>query len=210
MKIFNTLTEAVIAAINQIKYRGVISAHNVTTAIRINCNNNEWAIPSCTARPNAQGIQYWINHDDVRRVIRDLYVSRELDTLGFIGRVNNGTFFEYSFSNNNDTVVDVPVTPMEEARILVDVPVPATPVQIQSDTSDLDDCITIHRRVNAFISKYASSYTSFPITMKRIQSALKIPNITCAMYSFICRDLGYQVYAGNKDYCYSTYFVTGY
>ena len=45
------------------------------------------------------------------------------------------------------------------------------------------------------------------VTMKQIQSAIKIRGITCGMLTRICINLGYDMYAGNTDYCYSTYYI---
>ena len=189
MQTFNTLTEAVIAAINQIKYRGIISAHNITTTIRTNCNNNEWDIPSCVARPNALGIKYWINHDDVRRVIADLYVNRTLDTLGFVGRVFNGTFFEYSFISNSAPIIDVEA---DTDSII--------------DTTLSDYSYNVVDNIKSYLWNKADDDAGF-VTMKQIQSALKVNGLKCSQIYTICNTLGYPMYAGPTDYCYSSYSV---
>jgi hypothetical protein len=103
MQTYNTLTEAVIAAINELKSAGTLSAYQVTTLIRQKCNQDEWEVLDCVARPNSGAIKFWINHDDVRRAINELYANNELDTLGFVGRQpvslpNGGVYLEYSAS----------------------------------------------------------------------------------------------------------------
>jgi YesN/AraC family two-component response regulator len=88
--------------------------------------------------------------------------------------------------NNNSSVVDVVATPIHTPTTL-------DPNHIKS-------------MVNEYINnKFDDGAES--VTMKQIQSAIKIRGITCGMLTRICVSLGYDMYAGPTDYCYSSYFV---
>lgn len=190
---FNTLTEAVVAAINELKVAGKLSAHQVTQLIRQKTNQDEWEVNDCVARPNNANIKFWINHDDVRRVVNEMYANNELDALGFTGRQYNGQFLEYTFNVIN---VSVPTTGFTAASTTITptVPVPTTNSTLSGQR--ILNCIDALKNLGG------------TITLKRVQSALKVKGVTCKDLSQIVANLGYTVQAGPiADDYYSEYTV---
>ena len=187
-----TLKEAVIAAINELKAAGNLSAYQITQLIRSKVNASEWAVTDCLAsQPNNANITYWINHGDVRRIVNEMYSNNELDSLGFTGRSYNGDYQVYSFDNSNANALSqgVVLTPSNSTFT----PTIATPL------SDLT------LRVDAYLKRHIDDVES--PTLKKIQSALKTVGITCEQFAQIVNSLNYNVVPetiGN----YSTYYVT--
>jgi hypothetical protein len=176
MNTYNNLTEAVVAAITEIKSAGSLSAHQVTTLIRQKTNQDEWAVAGSEARPNQQNIKYWINHDDVRRALNELYANNELDALGFTGRQFNGSYMEYSFDVNAPTPTPVPtVTPT------TNVPVRSVVTALQSRTIPSG---MLGQRILNTVDNLRNLGGN--ITLKRVQSALKENGITCeCIYDYL-------------------------
>lgn len=197
MNTYNNLTEAVVAAINELKSAGSLSAYQVTTLIRQKTNQDEWAVTGCEARQNQANIKFWINHDDVRRTINDLYANNELDALGFTGRQFNGTYMEYSFDVNATAPTPVPVAPnlgtvittAAQNTLLTPSAPFVSPVQIAN-------CVTALRDLGG------------DITLKRVQSALKVKGVTCqSLYNTLVAG-GYSLTPGpSADDYYSQYVV---
>lgn len=188
---FNTLTEAVVAAINELKAAGKLSAYQVTQLIRQKTNQDEWEVADCVARPNNANIKFWINHDDVRRIINEMYANNELDILGFTGRQYNGQFLEYSFDVNAPVAAVVSVSSTTPPAPTV--PVPTTNATLSGQR--VLNCIDALKNLGG------------TITLKRVQSALKVKGVTCKDLSQIVANLGYTVQSGSTSDFYSEYTV---
>ena len=194
MQTYNTLKEAVLAAITELRNTGSLSAYQVTQFIREQTNNDKWEVTSCIARPNGQNIKFWINHDDVRREINELYANHELDSLGFVNRNYNGTYLVYEFDTTNLPVVANGATPIPNA--------PSTPNTVISSTAPTTD-------VNDAVAQYLKNHIDYveAPTLKKIQSAVKVNGVTCEQFAKIVENLGYNVVSGTVGF-YSTYYVT--
>jgi hypothetical protein len=197
MNTYNNLTEAVIAAINELKAADTLSAHQITQLIRQKTNQDEWVVVGSEARPNQQNIKYWINHDDVRRILNELYANNELDALGFTGRQFNGTYMEYTFGSTPlDASGDVAGTAgcsTGQVNPVQSTPVPAT---VSTTSQRLDECIESLKLIGG------------DVTLKRVQSALKTKGLTCDSLYKILTITGYTVNPGpSADDYYSQYVV---
>jgi hypothetical protein len=191
---YNTIKDAVIAAIETLRSSGSFSAHQVSQLIRTQCNTDQWEVLDCVARPNNQNIKFWINHDDVRRTINEMYANCELDNLGFIDRNFNGQFNEYRFDTSSVVTTTGTTTPAPTATAIV-----GTPISTLTNS-------TVNQRVDNYI-KNQKSMGNVP-TMKEIQSAVKTNGITCQDFYNIVVALGYNVKCGNGGInSYSKHYV---
>ena len=191
MQTYNTLKEAVVAAINEIKVNGTLSNYQVTQLIRNKTNQGEWEVLDSVARPNNANIKFWINRDDVRRIVNDMYANHELDALGFTGRVDNGKYLEYRFD------VNAPFAPTPT----VGIPNVNTPTQT---STPLPVNTTVAGQVQSFLQRHVDDVES--PTLKRIQSAIKEKGVLCEDLKNVVVSLGYNV-VPDKLGCPSTYYV---
>jgi hypothetical protein len=197
---YNNLTEAVVAAINELKAAGSLSAYQVTQLIRQKTNQDEWTVVGCEARPNQQNIKFWINHDDVRRTVNELYANNELDALGFTGRQFNGSYMEYSFDVNAPT--PVPTTPT--------VVVPVDPAQITSVPASSTTRVNLSNMLGQRVVNTVANLRSLggAVTLKRVQSALKENGVTCQdLYDVLAPRLDCKLSPGPYVDYYSQYVV---
>ena len=191
MKTYNTLMEAVVAAINELKSAGTLSAYQVTTLIRQKCNQDEWEVSDCVSRPNNANIKFWINHDDVRRAINELYANNELDALGFTGRNFNGTYLEYSFDTAQSLVPTTPTTPSANPTMNVPTAVLSNP--------------TVASKVNEYLTRNLLANSN--VTLKQVQSAIKVNGVTCEQLYDIVEVLGYTLTSGALDVDYFSQYT---
>lgn len=180
-----TLTEAVVNAVNELKSKGSFSAYDVTTAVRAAANGGEIALPGMEAKANQSGIAFWVNHEDVKRVIDTLLNNGELANLGLSNVNYNGSFRVFEFAT-----ATAPAATATTAAVTTD-----------TDTDPADADSPLATRVEAYLSKVGGA------TLKQVQSALKVNGVTCKDFADIVKNLGYSLTAGT-DGCYSTYTVS--
>jgi hypothetical protein len=204
MNTFNTLKEAVIAAIlEQTAANGaVLSLHQITVFIRERTNTGEWEVLDCVARPNNQNIKFWINHDEVRRIVNDMYANQELDALGFTDRSYNGTYMEYSFGCAPTQPASSTATATTTANAVQSTTV-LPPVVTQ--TSGVAVTADVVSKVDSYI-KNQKSIQNTP-TIKQVQSAVKVKGITCEDFYKVVMNLGYNVVAGSDFNNHSTHRI---
>ena len=169
------LEEAVATAVNELKSKGMFSAYDITTFIRNKSNAGEIDLPGLEARPNNQNIKFWINHEDVKSLLNELFASGELENLGLTDRTFNGTYLEYRFDNNTVTVSVTPptvasVTNANNVGNNWGAPSPVKPISIEA-------------RIYDYLSNNLRPSLT---TLKDIQSALKTNGVTCAdIYNYL-------------------------
>ena len=190
MNTYNTLKEAVVASINSLKSNGTLSAYQITQHIRQATNDGLMEILGCVAKPNNANIKYWINHDDVRRIVNDMYASAELDALGFGSRNYNGNYLEYTFTSDSSSDTD----DTNQTSVSTQTPTKVT-------TPPAVGLSVVESKVKNFLVEH---YDENP-TMKRIQSAIKIHGVTCNDLTNIVKGLGYHV--EDRVDCVSNSFV---
>jgi hypothetical protein len=185
-----TLKEAVVDAVNSLKVNGSFSAHDITNSVRAGANGGEFALPGLEAKPNNSNIAYWINHEDVKAVLETLLNDGTLNNLGLSNVNYNGTFRIFEFAN-----VVAPAT----APATPTAPAPTTPPPAANAAAPTVSPVEAH--VKAYIEKSGAG-----VTMKQIQSALKVNGITCKDLADMVDKLGFEVVPGTLN-CFSTYTV---
>jgi len=180
-----TLKEAVINAVKELKVKGGFSVHDVTTEIREAVNAGEFTLPGLeNPNPNSQsGIKYWVKNEDVKAIIESLENDGTLANLGLTNVDMSGPFRVFEFSTPTTPSAGVPAS---------------TPPSVNAPNPTQSPLV---QRIEAYLSK------GTPVTLKQIQSALKINGVTCKDLEGIVAGIsGYVVTPGTTD-CYSTYTV---
>jgi hypothetical protein len=179
-----TLREAVVNAVNELKTDGNFSAHDITMAIRAAANGGEIALPGLENRNAASqsGIKYWVNHEDVKRVIDALLNDGTLNNLGLTNVDSSGDFRVFEFG----TQVAAPSAPV------------LTPSTRNASNPSASPVV---QKLKLYLSAVRSA------TLKQVQSALKINGVTCKDLAGIASQAGFTVRAGTPN-CYSTYTVS--
>lgn len=114
---------------------------------------------------------------------------KEAVTKAVIDAINQ-IFSEYSFTTDNDPIIDVEA---DTDSVII-------------DTTLSDYSYNVVDNIKSYLWNKADDDAGF-VTMKQIQSALKIKGLKCSQICSICDTLAYPVYAGRTDYCYSSYAV---
>lgn len=182
-----TLAEAVLDTINELKGRGSFSAHDVTAAIRADANAGDIALPGHEATGNNAGIKYWVEHEDVKVIIEGLLADGTLKTLGLTNVRFNGTFRVFEFGNVG--VIPAGVVPNNAAAVI-------TP----TNTATAAVSPVLQR-----IQTYLANVTGL-VTLKQIQSAVKVNGLSCKDFNDILTGAGYIVNVGTAGK-FSTYTV---
>lgn len=199
-----TLKEAVLAQVQNLIPDGSFSSHDVTCAVRAAANAGTIKLPGLEARANDEGITYWVNHEDVRRVVNGLKNDGTLANLGLTHVVDNGTYrmFHFGVPVVAATVPQPVGTPHQTpfhygpvANRRNPAPLAPTPAVNTNPTQS-----PVETKIEAYLVKVGSA------TMKQIQGALKINGITCKDLATMVAGLGYDVVPGT-DGCFSTYTV---
>ena len=181
-----TLKEAVVNEVNELKANGKVSIHDVTLAVRAAVNSGEIALPGLEAQPNQSNIKYWVNNDDVKRVIETLEDDGTLANMGLINVDYSGLYRVYEFIAASSTPVEVDSTEADPAIVT---------------TSDNPTVSPLQERIKNYMAKVDSA------TIKQIQSAIKVNGVTCKNLATIVANMGYVVRPGTID-CFSTYRVS--
>ena len=192
-----TLKEAVVDAVNSLKVNGSFSAHDITNSVRAGANGGEFALPGLEAKPNNSNIAYWVNHEDVKAILETLLNDGTLNNLGLSNVNYNGTFRVFEFAN-----VVAPATAPAAAFVTpaaVNPAAPTTPPPAANAAAPTVSPVEAH--VKADIEKSGAG-----VTMKQIQSALKVNGITCKDLADMVDKLGFEVVPGTLN-CFSTYTV---
>jgi len=200
MNTYQKLSEAVVAAITELKSAGVLSRYQVTKLIREKTNRNEWEVSEC-ATQGGGNIKFWISRDAVRTAMDELYNDGELAALGFTGTNDNGTYLEYKFDVNPP--VNQPVGPPGSVSNPIPLNVANQPItSVPSNTNYSTNRTT--GRVQSFLTRSAGR----TVTLKQIQSAIKEKGVLCGDILNIVESLGYPVYrtTATSD-CPSTFTV---
>ena len=176
-----TLREAVIQEATVLKNKGAFSAYDATTAVRAAANAGEYALPGLEAKPNNNGIKYWVNHEDVKEVVETLLNDGTLANLGLTNVNYNGSFRVFEFANS-----------------VVSTSAPSVPT---SNAASNPTQSPVAQRIKAYLSNAGSA------TLRQIQSTLKVNGLTCKDLAAVVAGLGYTVSPGTAD-CYSTYKVS--
>lgn len=181
-----TLNEAVLAQVENLIPDGSFSAHDVTSAVRAAANAGTITLPGLEARPNDEGIKYWVNHEDVKRVIAGLVADGTMANLGMTNVDNSGTYRLYVFGTDATPAAATPAaTPTVAGRW--DQTTNANPTRSP-----------VESKIETYLNKVGTA------TLKQIQSALKINGITCKDLATMVAGLGFTVTPGT-DGCFSTY-----
>ena len=181
-----TLKDAVINTVKELKAKGSISIHDVTTEIRKAVNAGEFILPGLeNPNPSEAGIKYWVKNEDVKAIIENLENDGTLATLGLTDVDYSGPYRVYKFSTTDsaDDNGAVAIAPT-------------------SDSSTDPTQSPLVQRIKAYLSR------GTPVTIKQIQSALKVNGVTCEDLVNIVGSIGdYVVTPGTLDCYYSTYTV---
>lgn len=192
-----TLKEAVVNAVNELKVKGSFSAHDVTTAVREAANAGEIALPGLEAtQPNSSNIKYWVNHADVKTTLDGLLNDGTLANLGMTNVDYSGFFRVFEFAAPAASAS----APLATAPAAATTPAPDASAPAASTSADPTQS-PMAQRIKAYLSKKASA-----VTLKEIQSALKVNGVTCKDLASIVAGLGFTVTPGTTD-CFSTYEV---
>lgn len=181
-----TLAEAVLDTVNELKGRGSFSAHDVTAAIRADANAGDIALPGHEAQGNKAGIKYWVEHNDVKDILEGLLNDGTLATLGLTHVGYNGTFRTFEFGPVG--VAAAPVAPNTAAAI----------VPVNNATATVSPVL---QRIQTYLGNNPGV-----VTLKQIQSAIKVNGLSCKDFFDILTGAGYTVNVGVADK-FSTYTV---
>lgn len=184
------LQTAVIKAINEFAFaKKSFSAYNVTKLIREKVNAGEWEIWDDAA----QDYTKFIGHDAVRSFVHDLYNEGTLKNFGITHREDNGTFKTYIFGADGDAYVD------DADEIVSDEVVDSAPVVAPVELDPVDAptavCSNLDSTTKSKIEKYLDNASNLGliVSMKQIQSAIKVNGVTCQdIYDYI-DELGYAI-----------------
>lgn len=180
-----TLTEAIIDTINELKVGGSLSAYEITSAIRKDANAGDIALPGLEAKANPAGIKYWVNHEAVKTIIDGLLADGTLANLGLTNTHFNGTYRVFEFGTVQAAPTPVPNT----AAVIV----PTNPT-----TATVSPVI---QRINSYLANNPGV-----VTLKQIQSAVRVNGLSCKDFYDILTGAGYIVSVGTADK-FSTYTV---
>lgn len=178
-----TLAEAVLDTVNELKVRGSFSAHDVTAAIRADANAGDIALPGHEARGNGAGIKYWVEHDEVKSIVEGLLNDGTLATLGLTNVTFNGTFRVFEFGP-----VAAPATV-------------GTAVAFAPTNAATAAVSPVLQRIQTYLGNNPGT-----VTLKQIQSAVKVNGLSCKDFYDILTGAGYIVNTGTADK-FSTYTV---
>ena len=192
-----SLKDAVIRGVNELKSKGNLSIHDVTLAVRAAANGGEIALPGLEAQPNNSGIKYWIDHNDVKQVVEGLEADGTLSSLGLKEVDYTGPYRVYKFDYFTDDAASTdPVTPV--APTIPPDPDPATATVTSNPTDG-----PVKARIRSYVNNAMGT-----VTVKQIQSALKIRGYLCEDLVDTLREMGYIVRPGTKEDYFSTYTVS--
>lgn len=191
-----TLTEAVTNAINTLKSRGQMSAYEITSTIRSSVNAGEYEIPSLIT--SGANIKYWVNHSDVKDIIETMLNDNSLTALGLTNVNFNGSYRVFEFANNPTP------TPVADTNVTTD----DNTTSVTTATTHLVPAASsvLVGTVNQKISNYLKNQSGNIVTLKKIQSAIKVNGYHCYDIGNIVASLGYSVTPGSSN-CFSTYTV---
>lgn len=181
-----TLAEAVLDTVNELKGRGSFSAHDVTTAIRADANAGDIALPGHEAQGNKAGIKYWVEHNTVRDILEGLLNDGTLAGLGLTHVGYNGTFRTFEFG---PAVTAAPA------------PAPNTAADIVPVNNATATVSPVLQRIQTYLGNNPGV-----VTLKQIQSAIKVNGLSCKDFYDILSGAGYIVNVGVADK-FSTYTV---
>lgn len=183
----STLKEAVLAQIENLIPDGSFTVRDVINAVRAAANAGTIKLPGLEARPNDNGITYWVDHKDVARVVETLKNEGTLKNLGMTDTNFDGDGWVFHF--------DIPDWLSDETTPDEAIPAPAAIVTPNADPTQSP----VEAKIVAYLNKVGSA------TLRQIQSALKINGITCKNLATMVADLGFTVYPGANVGCFSTY-----
>lgn len=191
-----TLKEAVVDAVKTLKVNGSFSAHDVTNEIRAGANGGEFALPGLEAKENNANIKYWVDHEAVKAVLDALYNDGTLQNLGLTNVIPpdySRTYRLFEFAN---------VVASAAATVTTPTAAPAAPTTPPPAANTANPTVSpVEAHVKAYIEKSGAG-----VTMKQIQSALKVNGITCKDLADMVDKLGFEVVPGTLN-CFSTYTV---
>lgn len=176
-----TLKDAVLDAVNTLKSSGGFSAHDVTKAVREAANEGEYVLPGLEAAAGSS-FKYNVKHESVKEVLDTLQTDGTLVNMGLTGvtyAADGYRVFEFADEAEVD-VADADVADTSE------------------DVVDSDGPVA--RRIKAYVDKNS------PVTIRQIQSTLKVAGLTSDELVTMAEDLGYEVVPGTVG-CFSTYLV---
>lgn len=175
-----TLVEAVANTVKQLSEDGSFSAYDITTEIREAVNSGEYTIPVTTT-----GKENWINHEDVKAILDRFLDDGFLKTLGLTNVSYNGTFRVFEFDEDTAAVV------FSKTPVAVTPPVNPNPTKSP-----------LAQKIEIYLNKSVGT----PVTLKQIQSAVKVNGISCKDFAELISNLGYNVNPGTPNK-FSTYTV---
>lgn len=182
---FVTAVFLVAKRLSEDKLRKTFSIYDITQALREAVNCGKIILSDRVCEIIDLRMTYYINHADVKSVFLELI---DYEVITDIQWVSNGIYNEYSKKV---------IKPTEDKVETKSNPCRAEHLSVCIDHSSRVDRYNskLIDKLDAFLAKQALCPSS--VTLKRIQSAMKAPNISCREYYAILSKLGYIVNTNN-------------